>query len=119
VNDYQWFNRSQPQTLQYAVMLGYIEAVLGLVLRGWFLDPIMLAVMVAIGVGSFGIANEKKWGYTTAVVGAVAYVLALLAFGGADTLQDIGLLINFMFAAALLLLLIHPMSRDYQRIWFK
>jgi hypothetical protein len=119
VNDYRWFNPSQPQTLQFAVMLGYVEAVLGLVLRGWLFDPIMLAVMLAIGVGSFGIANEKKWGYTTAVVGASAYVLLLLLIGRADTLQNIGLLINFMFAGALLLLLVHPMSRDYQRIWFK
>ena len=38
---------------------------------------------------------------------------------GYDTLQRLGLLITFMFAIALLLLLLHPMSRDYQRIWFK
>ena len=118
MNDYRWFNPSQPQTLQFAVMLGYIEAVLGL-LRGYFLVPVLLAIMLAIGLGSFGIANEKKWGYTTAVVGAGAYVLTLLVIWGADALQDIGKLISFMFAGALLLLLIHPMSRDYQRIWFK
>jgi hypothetical protein len=118
VNDYRWFNPSQPQTLQIAVVLGYIEAVLGL-LRGYFLFPVLLAIMIAIAVGSFGIANEKKWGYTTAVVGAGGYVLTLLIIWGADALQDIGKLISFMFAAALLLLLIHPMSRDYQRIWFK
>ena len=64
MNDYRWFNKSQPQTLQIAVMLGYVEAVLSL-FRGWFSVPIMLAIMVAIAVGSFGIANEKKWGYTT------------------------------------------------------
>ena len=52
MNDYRWFNPSQPQTLQIAVMLGYVEAVLGLVLRGWIFSPLMLAVMVAIAAGS-------------------------------------------------------------------
>jgi hypothetical protein len=28
-------------------------------------------------------------------------------------------LISFLFAVALVALLLHPMSRDYQRIWFK
>ena len=27
--------------------------------------------------------------------------------------------ISFVFDVALVLLLVHPMSRDYQRIWFK
>jgi hypothetical protein len=118
VNDYRWFNPSQPQTLQFAVLLGYVEAVLGL-LNGWFAVPLMLLVLVALAVGSFGIANEKKWAYTTAVTGASGHVLVLLYYWGADALQDISKLISFMFAAALLLLLVHPMSRDYQRIWFK
>ena len=28
-------------------------------------------------------------------------------------------IINFLFDAALVALLLHPMSREYQRIWFK
>ena len=28
-------------------------------------------------------------------------------------------IINLMFAVALVALLLHPMSRDYERIWFK
>jgi len=35
------------------------------------------------------------------------------------TFTDINLLVTFGFDAALVALLLHPMSRDYQRIWFK
>jgi hypothetical protein len=118
VNENRWFNPSQPQTLQIAVLLCYVTAALG-VIGGWFVYLPMLLVLVGLAVGAYGIANEKKWGYTTAVVSAGGKVLLLLALYGADTLQDISKLISFMFAAALLLLLVHPMSRDYQRIWFR
>jgi hypothetical protein len=111
-------NPHQPQTMQYAVLLGYVECVLGL-LGGWLGDAPMVLALVAIGVGSFGIANEKKWGYAAACAGAGGRVLLLLAYWGSDALQDVFKLIVFMFAVALLGLLVHPMSRDYQRIWFK
>ena len=32
---------------------------------------------------------------------------------------SISVIINLLFAAALLALLLHPMSRSYERIWFK
>ena len=38
---------------------------------------------------------------------------------GSDVITDFGVLISFVFDVALVLLLVHPMSRDYQRIWFK
>ncbi len=31
---------------------------------------------------------------------------------------DAGLVLNLLFDGALVALLLHPMSRDYQRIWF-
>ncbi len=45
----------------------------------------------------------------------------LLLFGvfGSDTLTDLGALIDLIFYGALVALLLHPMSRDYQRIWFR
>ena len=42
-------------------------------------------------------------------------LVLILLVGGAN----IFLFINILFAAALLALLLHPLSRSYQRIWFK
>src|SRR2546423_1401107 len=57
----RWTNPSQPQTLQIAVFLLYINAFFALL--GGLFSPIGL-LLVAGGVGAgFGIANERKWGY--------------------------------------------------------
>ena len=42
----------------------------------------------------------------------------LFAVFGIGVLTSLAL-INFIFDAALVALLLHPMSREYQRIWFK
>ncbi len=120
VNEHRWFNPHQPQTLQSAVILCYIEAVFGL-LFGVASRSVIVALFIIVGLaaGGFGIANEKKWGYGLAVAAAVAQVLALLALFGASTFTTFGPLFSFMFDAALVALLLHPMSRDYQRIWFR
>ena len=98
-----------------AVFIFYFRAVL-LVLFGAFLSPFGLLVAAAAGASGFGIANERRWGYNLALVVSFAEVLALLriVFGyNAD-----GFFISLMFAVALVALLLHPQSRDYQRIWF-
>jgi fatty acid desaturase len=115
VNDYQFFNPHQPQTLQSAVILSYIDAVLGLL--GF--NPISFVLSVALVGGAFGIANEKKWGYATAVAAAVIQIMFLLLVFGAGVFSNLSGLLAFLFDAALVALLLHPMSRDYQRIWFK
>ena len=69
---------------------------------------------------AFGIANEKKWGYGLAVAAAVLQVavhLPRLGIGGA--LTNFNPLLSLMFDGALVALLLHPMSRNYQRIWFR
>jgi hypothetical protein len=115
VNENRFLNPHQPQTLYSAVILGYIEAVFNLLsLYG----PLILIGM-GIAAGCYGIANEKKWGYTLAVVAAVIQVLIVLSWYGSNTFTDIGALLTFLFDAALVALLVHPMSRDYQRIWFR
>jgi hypothetical protein len=115
VNEHRFFNPHQPQTLQSAVILSYIDAVLGLL----GLNPIGLLVAIGLGAGGFGIANEKKWGYAVAVVCAVLQVVALLAIFGLGALNHVNTLLTFLFDALLVGLLLHPMSREYQRIWFK
>jgi hypothetical protein len=120
VNETRWFNPTQPQTLQFAVILCYLNAVFGL-LFGLVATNVVMALVIIVGLaaGGFGIANEKKWGYTVAVGAAALHVLMYLVVFGSETIQDFNLLISFVFDVALVLLLVHPMSRDYQRIWFK
>ena len=40
-------------------------------------------------------------------------------FGVVDAHRRSVALLDFMFDGALVALLLHPMSRDYQRIWFR
>ena len=111
----RWTNPSQPQTLQIAVFLLYINAVFGLIGGGF--STIGLLVVA----GGLGIANEKKWGYKVAV-GVAAYGLvpfvALLVDDGIASILDLRVMIALVFPVALFALLVHPQSRDYQRIWF-
>jgi hypothetical protein len=117
-NKYRWFNQSLPQTLQIAVMLLYIDAVFLLINFAVFgLGLVLLAGMVA---GGFGISNEKKWGYVVALIVSILQVVLLLAVVSLGTIfSDVGLLLTFMFNIGLVALLLHPMSREYQRIWFR
>ena len=117
MNQWKWVNHFQPQTLVVATFLCYIDAVFG------FIFPIVTSfaaflMAIALGAGGFGVANEKRWGYAVAVAGAVFQVAMLLAVFG-STLLTSTLIINLMFDGALVALLLHPMSREYQRIWFK
>ena len=109
----RWTNPSQPQTLQIAVFLLYINAVFGLI-GGGFSSIGLLIVAGGIGAG-FGIANEKRWGYGLGLVMAFLPFFLRLVFGGSLLGAS---LINLMFEIALVALLLHPQSRDYQRIWF-
>jgi hypothetical protein len=116
VNDYRWFNQSQPQTLQTAVILLYVNGVLGLLLGSYG----GLLVCVGMGVGAFGVANDKKWGYGLALAAAVlnvAYIFRVWGVGPAFT--NFNPLLSLMIGGALVALLLHPMSRSYQRIWFR
>jgi hypothetical protein len=112
----RWTNPSQPQTLQIAVFLLYAEAVLTLFGRGiipfGLQEPANLIVIAGSLAAGFGIANERRWGYLVGI-GTAVLPLAWYLFNG-FTIDLIGL----MFQIALLALLLHPQSRDYQRIWF-
>jgi hypothetical protein len=112
-------NPAQPQTLQIAVFLLYFNAVLLLfaLLRAGVFPLIYLILVFGSGAAGYGIANERKWGYGLGI--AMAFLPFLYSFylngnpfAGADIL-------SLMFEIALVALLLHPQSRDYQRIWFK
>jgi hypothetical protein len=114
VNEFRWVNQSQPQTLYGATILCYIDAVFGLL----SFSPLIILIAIGLGAGGFGIANEKKWGYTVAVVAAVIQVALLLLIFGVNVL-GFPQILSLMFDGLLVGLLLHPMSRDYQRIWFQ
>jgi xanthine/uracil permease len=119
VNQWKWVNQFQPQTLYMATILCYVDAVFGLLGgEATALAPLGLITVAALAAGGFGIANEKKWGYAVAVAGAVLQVVILFAVFGTEVLTSLAI-ISFLFDAALVALLLHPMSREYQRIWFK
>jgi hypothetical protein len=114
VSERRYFDSSQPQTLQGAVMLSYINvgiAVLFMLAYG----PYLALVPIAGGFGAYGIANERRWGYRLGVTAAVVYVLQS---GAAVVWAGFGMIITLFFAIVLLALLLHPQSREYQKIWF-
>lgn len=110
----RWTNPSQPQTLQIAVFLLYIDAFFALL-------GFNLLIAVASGAAGFGIANEKKWGYILGVVIstiALLFLARVLYVDGVGRLFDVNVLLASVFPVAQFALLVHPQSRDYQRIWF-
>ena len=117
MHDYRWFNQGHPQTLQTATILLYLEGVLGLLSGGGYGGILVCAGMV---VGAFGVANDKRWGYGLALAAAilnVAYIF--VAWGVVPAFTNFNPLLSLIFGGALLGLLLHPMSRNYQRIWFR
>jgi hypothetical protein len=122
----RWTNPSQPQTLYLAVVLFYINAVMSLIFGNYvgllfgFLG--VLAFIVGSVAAGLGIANEKKWGYILGLAVAAFQLtpfLWLIATDGVGVVFNIRYLIAVIFPVVLFALLVHPMSRDYQRIWFR
>ncbi len=117
MNQHRWVNQHQPQTLVTGTILCYVEAVIALLNIGLF-SVFGLAIAAGLAAGGYGIANEKKWGYGLAVGAAIVLLLLYLAVG-IGQLANVFVIIPILFVGALVALLLHPMSRDYQRIWFK
>ena len=127
----RYFNPAQPQTLQIALFLLYFHAVFGLLAmfqnEVWPWDmfesfgsprQLFAVLQTARVVGAFaayGIANERKWAYVMGVVVAVIPLAIYLLYSNRIRVD----ILTLMFEIALAALLIHPQSRDYQRIWFK
>ncbi|MCY4664081.1 MAG: hypothetical protein OXC00_05400 [Acidimicrobiaceae bacterium] len=118
-----WVNPRQPQTLYIAQLLLYFQGGISLVfalLGARSLGVYTLTIAVGKVVAAFGIANERRWGYKLGVVVAAIPIVLLLLLAVTDTprwlwADGIGLL----FDIALVALLLHPISRNYQRYWPK
>ncbi|MBV9040877.1 MAG: hypothetical protein JOZ68_07720 [Acidimicrobiia bacterium] len=114
----RWVNQTQPQTLQIAVFLLYLTAVFNFIdlLRIHAFPLVFVAGIAGSVAAGYGIANERKWGYILGIVMALWPFGERVWYGGSVFGADI---ITLLFEVALVALLLHPQSRDYQRIWFK
>ncbi|MCY3807235.1 MAG: hypothetical protein OXG55_14620 [bacterium] len=118
---FRWTNPSLPQTLQIAVLLLYITAFFG-ILRGLISIGHPLGVFLFLTgliafAGAAGLVRERRHGYWLAglyaLMDVVGEVLGMLdEFSGWD-------LIGLLLAIALAGLLLHPMSRQHYRTWFR
>lgn len=121
-----------PQTLYIAQFLLYLNAfwmVLGILLGGG-LGLLGIVALAAYVYGAYGIANEQKRGYQVAVAASflpLALRAVLFATGAiiepgrqADLAYVVfsTSILNVIFEYALIGLLLHPMSREHQKIWF-
>ena len=124
-----WINQRQPQTLYISQFLLYFSAVISIFDQpptGVFSNYILrngLLILIVFGSagGAFGIANNRRWGYILGVAAAIAPFA--IRFELARQI-DIGFAIEWniiggMFDIALIAALLHPMSRDHQKIWFR
>lgn len=117
-----WVNPRQPQTLYIAQMLLYFRGGIALVFGVLFGGSLTISsLLIAVGevAAAYGIANERRWGYKLGVaVAALALVGSLLVLVDSFT-RVWSQLIGLLFDVALVALLLHPMSRGYQRYWPK
>jgi hypothetical protein len=115
ITEMRWYPQHQPQTLQIAVALLYWNAFLSLlfgILEGG-IGRLLLVLVVAEMAGAIGVANDRKWGYVVALVAAFLPLVLLVTNN-----VEAGGILNLIFEIALVVLLVHPMSRSYYKIWF-
>ncbi len=103
------------------MLLFYLDAALSVVFGG--LRSPVVALLVAAGVAAgLGMANERRWGYLLAlgVTGLrVAVLLWVLASEGIGMVLDPDFLLIALVPVAMFVAVIHPQSREHQRIWFR
>jgi hypothetical protein len=138
----KWFDRMHPQTLAIGTWLLYFDGVFAslqffgktnefglLRVIGPITGIIGLLSCVCFFGGGFLMANGKLLGWYLSIAASFTPLLARFIisahqqkYGFSISLIDRitgGDLISFMFEAALVVLLLHPMSRSYARTWLR
>ena len=112
----RWFPTHQPQTLQIACALLYWNAFLSLIdsFFGGGIAKLFLLLMLLQAGGAFGISNASRRGYNVAIAAAVLPLLILVLTGLGP-----GAILPLLFDIALLFLLLHPMTRQFIKVWFR
>lgn len=111
-------NPAQPQTLVFSVFLLYFHAgyLFFILLVNATFPPLYVGIVAGGAAAGYGIANERKWGYWLGIAMAVLPFILRFYYSGTPLSSDV---LQLMFEIALVALLLHPQSRDYERIWFK
>jgi hypothetical protein len=140
----RWVNPSQPDLLQIATWLGYFRGVFILLFgvddqflvfplsdidRGDVSNPLLrIALPALLAGGAYLLANGRRVGWRLLVVAAALPLLArlMLAFGISLSDIDVGSVspleydvLGLVFEVALLALLLHPRSRQYEKVWLE
>lgn len=134
----RWFDRMAPQTLQIATMLLYLNGFFALisfmdksdwvgfarVVKGTAGTLVGLAVVVSFIAGGLLMANDRRVGYRIALFAAFSPFLLRfwIYYDTPVTFWDRisgGNTISLLFDVALCALLLHPMSREHQRVWYR
>lgn len=80
---------------------------------------IVFAAAAAYLFAGLAIANGQKIGWKVGVAVAGGAVALPILSGNIDVAFGSNYVITYLFNIALLALLLHPMSRNHQRIWFE
>ncbi len=145
----RWVNQSQPDLLQIAVFLGYFRGASVLLFGldeqfitfpfsdidgdGDITNALMrLGLPVLLAGGAYLLANGRRLGWRLLLVGAALPLVArlLYAFGfylNGNIAADLDLsrspfdydVIGLIFEVALVALLVHPRSREYEKVWLE
>jgi len=121
-------NTGHPQTLQAAVVLLYISAVFAVLGATGGGSPAGLQLVVGVigGIGAYLLANNRKIGLYLGLVGAIGPTFLIVIYNLA-LLFDPALyrflfwypyVIGLIFDIAIGVALLHPMSRNYMKVWF-
>ena len=120
----RFMDDSFPETLRGALFLLYVSAVIGL-LTGALNSTGGVLFSAGRVAAALATVQGRRWGYSLAVGLAVArivpYVLSwtyfqTIAFAGLGF--DDSSVLDLFFAVLFLALLLHPRSRDHQRLYF-
>jgi len=134
----KWFDRMQPQTMQIATWLLYLNGFFALigfmdksdwigfarVDKGALGSLIGLVVVASFIAGGYLMANDRKIGYRLALVAAFSpfalRIWILWSYPGFSAIDKVtgNDTIGFIFETALCALLLHPQSREHQRLWY-
>ena len=132
----------QPQTLQIAAMLLYLNGFFALIsvidttdylgyLRNRFAFGVVVGLIVVAlhALSGLLMANDRKLGYKFAIVAAFSpFVLRFWAYTDLENTSGMstsvyrklsgGSTLSLIFEIALCALVLHPQSRSHQKIWY-
>jgi len=134
----RWFDRMAPQTLQIALMLLYLNGFFALigfmdrsdwvgfarVVKGTLGTVVGLVVVLSFITSGLLMANDRRLGYRIGLFAAFSpFLLRFWIYSDSPvTLWNRisgGNTVSLLFELALCALLLHPMSREHQRVWYR